>query len=259
MLTLLAVLAAVVSFSNDVRNPDSIVSPVASLPASDDNVAASSTSDQSAGKPSKKPVGAAGSQLAVGKPAIHFNGKLLSGKSVKFPDDFKGKVVLLDFWATWCGPCMTEVPSLVASYKKYHDKGFEILGVSLDQKGTKAKIEKVMSERSMTWPQVYDGGYWKAAVAVKYGITSIPRAFLVDGDTGKILAMGSQTRGESLDATISSALDAKINEAKKSDAKKDAKKEDKAKNDKAKDDKAKDDKAKDDKAKDDQAKDDTKR
>src|SRR5437016_12598023 len=73
---------------------------------------------------------------AKGDKVISFTTTTTDGKKVVFPDDFKGKVVLLDFWATWCGPCMGEAPNVVAVYKKYHEKGFEILGISLDNKDT---------------------------------------------------------------------------------------------------------------------------
>lgn len=144
---------------------------------------------------------------SVGKKVTAFTAPLFeSGKEVKFPQDYKGKVVMLDFWATWCGPCMGEVPGLVAAYKKYHPRGFEVLGVSLDQKDQGEKLKKVTGEKGMTWPQVYDGGYWKARIAEMYVIQSIPAAYLVDGDTGEILASGGSLRGAKLDETIEKAL-----------------------------------------------------
>jgi len=80
--------------------------------------------------------------LSVGKPAIAFEAKMMDGKNVKFPGDYKGKVVLVDFWATWCGPCMAEVPNVVANYEKYHGKGFEILGITLDRKDAEGRSRK---------------------------------------------------------------------------------------------------------------------
>ena len=144
--------------------------------------------------------------IAVGQKAPAFEAKTTAGKTVKFPDDYKGKVVLLDFWATWCGPCRSEIPNLVIAHQKYHDKGFEILGVSLDQPGDGAALINFTKHHNMRWPQIYDGKYWKADLAVKYGISSIPRPILVDGDTGNILAQGPAVRGAKLSPAIESAL-----------------------------------------------------
>jgi thiol-disulfide isomerase/thioredoxin len=146
---------------------------------------------------------------AGGAKAISFEAKTMDGKPVKFPDDYKGKVVMLDFWATWCGPCMHEVPNVVANYDKYHSKGFEVLGVTLDDKGAQTKIKNVLSDKHMKWPQVYDGGGWQAKVAQLYSIHSIPAAFVVDGDTGKIIAQGNDARGPELEKAIQKALEEK--------------------------------------------------
>ncbi|MEK6703601.1 MAG: TlpA disulfide reductase family protein [Planctomycetota bacterium] len=149
-----------------------------------------------------------------GKKITAFEAKMMDGKSVKFPGDYKGKVVLIDFWATWCGPCMVEMPNVVANYEKYHDKGFEILGVTLDQKDAEAKIKQTTEKSKMPWPQVYDGGYWQAEIAQLYVINSIPAAYLVDGDTGEVLDDGKGLRGPALGKTIEAALEKKSNKAK---------------------------------------------
>ena len=92
----------------------------------------------------------------------------------------KGKVVLIDFWATWCGPCVGEVPHVVETYKKFHEKGFEIVGISLDQ--NKDALVKFTKGHGMTWPQYFDGKGWKNEISTKYGIHSIPAMWLIDKD-----------------------------------------------------------------------------
>jgi peroxiredoxin len=141
----------------------------------------------------------------AGKPALPFQAKTTDGKSVDFPSSYAGKIVLLDFWATWCGPCVAELPNLTATYNKYHDQGFEVLGISLDREGDGRKLADFTRSKKMPWPQVFDGKYWSAEVARLYDVHSIPRAYLVDGDTGMILAADG-LRGPALDGTIRSAL-----------------------------------------------------
>jgi thiol-disulfide isomerase/thioredoxin len=147
--------------------------------------------------------------LRVGKPALPFSATTLSGRKLAFPKAYAGKVVMIDFWATWCGPCMREVPGLAKAYAKYRGQGFDVLGVSLDRANAQADIKAVTAKHGMTWEQVYDGNYFDARVAKQYGIRAIPATYLVDGDTGKILAMGDELRGERLAPTIERALAAK--------------------------------------------------
>ncbi len=143
--------------------------------------------------------------LAKGAKAVAFTAKTTDGKEVNFPGDYKGKVVLLDFWAIWCGPCIREIPNVVASYEKYHDKGFEILGISLDRADAEEKLASFTKQHKMPWPQVYDGKFWQARVGQLYGIQSIPAMLLIDGDTGEILA-GTEARGTNLEPAIKSGL-----------------------------------------------------
>ena len=90
----------------------------------------------------------------------------------------RGKVVLVDFWASWCGPCMAEAPNVVATYKKLHDKGFEIVGISLDQE--KDAMEGALKKQGMTWTQYFDGQGWQNKISTSFGIESIPAAWLLD-------------------------------------------------------------------------------
>ena len=147
--------------------------------------------------------------LKVGAPIIEFDADTLDG-SVSFAEDYKGKIVLLDFWATWCPPCREEMPSIVRVYEAYHNRGFEILGVSLDQANQLPVLKSFMEQYGMTWDQIYDGKFWSAEIAKLYGIESIPTAFLVDGDTGLILAMGNELRGGGLQEAVQKALSERV-------------------------------------------------
>ena len=149
------------------------------------------------------------SGVTVGKKAPSFEAKTIDGKTIKFPDDFKGKVVMLDFWATWCGPCVHEMPNVVSAYQKYHPSGFEIVSVSLDRPKQLENVTQFTKSHSMTWPQIYDGGYWKTPIAVQYGVQAIPCPVIVDGDTGNVLAEGDGAVGSRLVQVIKPALAAK--------------------------------------------------
>jgi len=122
---------------------------------------------------------------------------------------------MLDFWATWCGPCMGEVPSLVKTYNEFHARGIEVLGISLDQTEAAEKLKHVTADKGMTWPQVCDGKSWKGDIAQLYGVNAIPSAFLIDADTGEILASGGALRGEKLAISFEAALAHKAGKDKK--------------------------------------------
>jgi len=101
----------------------------------------------------------------------------LGGEQVNLAS-LKGKVVLIDFWATWCGPCRRVMPDLVETYKQYHDKGFEIIGISLDK--DKSQLEKYMQDTGITWRQYFDGLVWKNKIAGRFGVRGIPHIVIVD-------------------------------------------------------------------------------
>lgn len=112
----------------------------------------------------------------------------------------RGKVVLVDFWATWCPPCVEEVPELVETYEKFRDKGFEIVGISLDQ--NKETLEKFLKENKMTWPQYFDGGGWENKIAQRFKIQSVPTMWLLGRD-GKLVDAAPRSR---LEKAIENAL-----------------------------------------------------
>jgi peroxiredoxin len=136
----------------------------------------------------------------IGAPLPDFEAKDLDGKPLSIASR-KGKVVLLDFWATWCGPCVAELPNVLKTYEKYHDKGFEIIGISLDS--DKEKLTSFIKAKNMTWPQYFDGKGWENKISTQYGIRSIPSTYLIDKE-GKVLAIG--LRGEALEAAVGKAL-----------------------------------------------------
>jgi peroxiredoxin len=138
--------------------------------------------------------------LVEGAKFPDFEVKDLAGKPLSIAN-YKGKVVLLDFWATWCPPCRAELPNVLKTYEAHHKDGFEIIGISLDK--DREALTSFIKEKNMTWPQYFDGKYWKNDLAVKYGVNSIPATYLLDGQ-GTII--GKDLRGESLEEAVTKAL-----------------------------------------------------
>lgn len=132
--------------------------------------------------------------LSLGRYAPVFTQNDQFGKPVNL-SDFRGKYVLIDFWASWCVPCRAENPNVVKAYHKFKDKNFTVIGVSLDRPGKKEDWIKAIVADGLVWTQVSDLKYWDNAVARQYGIRSVPQNFLLDKE-GKIIA--EDLRGEDL-------------------------------------------------------------
>lgn len=139
-----------------------------------------------------------------GSPTPAFKRADLDGHA-RSPAAYRGKLLLIDFWATWCGPCVRELPNVQAAYEKFHRKGFDVLGVSLDNDtGT---VKKFIKERGMPWTQIFDGpDGWDSGIAALYGVRSIPSTFLVDRK-GRVAAVN--LRGEALGRKVETILTGK--------------------------------------------------
>ncbi|MGC3971221.1 MAG: TlpA disulfide reductase family protein [Pirellulales bacterium] len=155
--------------------------------------------------------------------AMDVKGKTVDGKDFDVKS-WEGKVVLVDFWATWCGPCIAELPTLRECYEKYHDRGFEVVGISLDS--DRKRLDDFLTREELPWTTLFSADEsatgWKHPLAAKYGVMSIPRGVLIDRK-GKVVSLDAH--GEALwDLLTAQIGPAEVKkEADKEDAKKDAK------------------------------------
>ena len=127
--------------------------------------------------PNRSTAEAATKQLDMRTKPLELKFTALDGKEVDLAK-LRGKVVLLDFWATWCGPCMAKLPEILDLQKKYKDKDFQLIGISLDQ--DKAALEETLKNKGMDWPQYFDGKGWQSDLAARFGVEAIPATWIVD-------------------------------------------------------------------------------
>jgi len=136
----------------------------------------------------------------IGQPATDFAARALDGSNIRL-SDYAGRVVLLDFWATWCGPCRTTIPEIAQLYERYHAQGFDVIGISLDT--NEEALRSFIATYRMPWQQVFEGKGWQSEIGRTYGVNGIPALFVIDRG-GRI--RGNELRGRPLEEMIQRLL-----------------------------------------------------
>jgi peroxiredoxin len=143
------------------------------------------------------------SAVEIGSQAPKFSGPNPDGEEIAL-EDAMGKVTLIDFWAAWCRPCRVENPNIVKVYEKYHDKGFNVIGISLDRENQRDRWLQAIKDDNLTWTQISNLQFWDEPIAQLYGVRAIPAAFILD-ENGVIVA--KNVRGEALEKTVKKLLE----------------------------------------------------
>jgi len=175
-------------------------------PNADKKALFNSLSEKAKNSPSGKKIQKyleANQDIALGSKAPNFSAKTPEGDELSL-EDALGKITIIDFWASWCKPCRIENPNVVKLYNKYHEKGLNIIGVSLDKGTQKDKWLKAIDDDGLTWQHVSNLEYWNEPIAKLYNVRSIPATFILDED-GNIIA--KNLRGKRLEDKIAELLD----------------------------------------------------
>ena len=138
-----------------------------------------------------------------GQRAPSFSARTLSGRRIRFPQNFRGKLVLVDFWATWCPTCVAEIPQIRAAYHRFHSRGFDVISINVNDPNQHSQVKQFIHTHKMTWPQLHDGD---AAIAGPYNVHPLPEALLINGSTGKVVAADDALMGPHLSTTLARLL-----------------------------------------------------
>lgn len=153
----------------------------------------------------------------MGKPFELKFKDVVTGEEIDFQQKFKGKVVIVDFWATWCRPCVAELPTLKELYAKLHPRGFEVVQISLDsspEQGGKDKLLQFVRDNGLSWYHYYQGNGWESDFSTSWGVSSIPRVFVVDAD-GKLFHTNVRARMEQVVTALLDQRDGKAGKPEK--------------------------------------------